>query len=81
MRYRLVTTRADGEQRSIDYATRSAAFGHFSSTAHSRNIIGASLFKNDNDPEDFAPEAWRNIARMSIIRDAMPPEVAMEIPR
>ncbi len=73
MRYRLVTTRADGEQRNIEYTTRRAVLGHFSTMAHSRNIIAASVLELDNVNGDHTV-----MASMAITRDAMPQEVDPE---
>lgn len=75
MRYRLVTTRLNGEQRSIDYNTRGAAFGHFSSIALSRNIAVASLMRSDPEEDaarDRAFPLWEEVAHMEVTRQPMP---------
>lgn len=71
MRYRIAITRTDGEQRQIDYTTRSAAFGHFSSVALSRNTAAASVMKQIDGPALGHP-TWDEIAHMEVIRQAMP---------
>lgn len=62
--HRITTTSDTGEQRIIEYASRTAALRHFSQIALSRHITSACVEKRDNPTA--LPHIWREVASMEL---------------
>ena len=71
MQYRVVTENAAGEQRTIEFNSRRAAYHQFSSAVTSRYTANASLEK-----WDAAEHQWQDLADMHISRQAPQPQAA-----
>lgn len=60
--HRVIVHTDTGEERTIEYASRLAAFKHFSAIALARHTHRASIEKHDDEREGI----WIEVAHMSI---------------
>lgn len=67
--HRIVTVSDTGEQRTIEYASRAAAFRHFGAIALARHTHRASIERRimpDGDLNEPHAEVWVEVAQMNI---------------